>query len=75
MGKVVVVMCIADAVGFPFLRLYLDGEHAGQGWEGGIKVCGRARAEDAWTRGWEAAWTTLLVQRLMERLELKHCVT
>ena len=38
MGKVIVVMGVADPMAFSLLRLNLDGEHAREGGEGGVKV-------------------------------------
>ena len=38
MGKVVVVVGVADPMAFSLLRLNLDGEHARQGGEGRVKM-------------------------------------
>ena len=70
-GEVVVVMGVADPVALPLLGLDLDGEHAWQGGEGGVKVGGGAGAVDAWSRRWEATRATLFVEgKTMEGSEL-----
>ena len=64
-GEVVVVMGVADPVALPLLGLDLDGEHAWQGGEGGVKVGGGAGAVDAWSRRWEATRATFLLLLLL----------
>ena len=74
-GEVVVVMGVADPVALPLLGLDLDGEHAWQGGEGGVKVGGGAGAVNAWSRRWEATRATLFVEgKPMEGSELENGV-
>ena len=75
MGQMVVVVGVADPVAFPLLRLNLHREHARQGGEGRVEVCGGSGTVDARTRRWETSRTSLLVERkLVEGSELEDGV-
>ena len=75
MGKVVVVMGVADPVALSLLRLNLDREHAWQGGEGGVEVGGGSGTVDARTGRRKTTRTALLVERKpVQRSELEDGV-